>query len=267
MTTAEGDAQRDFRLRRRVLFDEVAELYAATRPGYPPEIVDDVISAAGLQPGSAVLEIACGTGQLTASLAGRGFALTAIDIGPSMVAAAQRALGPSAATFLVTSFEDLDAPAGSFDLIVCATAFHWIDPAVRFTKAARLLRPGGWLALLSTGEGYDDPVGAALRQMWIDRSPDGGAWARHAPPKDAELIHASGLFEPAIKRDHMRRTTMPVDAMLGLENTRSNSLSWPPEERAEFTAQLRQVLAGRAEVELTQHTGLAMARLAAAREG
>jgi SAM-dependent methyltransferase len=257
----ESDEQRDFRLRRRVLFDEVAGLYAATRAGYPAEIVDELIGTAGLRPGSAVLEIACGTGQLTASLAGRGFALTAIDIGPSMVAEAQRALGPSAARFLVSSFEDLAAPADSFDLIVCATAFHWIDPAVRFTKAARLLRPGGWLALLSTGEGYDDPVGAALRQMWIDRSTDGGAWTRLARPTDADLINTSGLFEPAIKRDHVRRTTMPVDAVLGLENTRSNSLSWPPEERAQFTAQLRQLLAGRSEVELTQHTELAMGQL------
>ncbi len=258
--TAESDVQRARRHRQRVLFDEVAELYAATRSGYPPEIVDFVIRTAGLAPGSAVLELGCGTGQLTASLAGRGFELTALDIGPSLVAAAQRALGGPGVTFVVSSFEDFAAADGTFDLIVCATAFHWIDPEVRFSKAARLLRPGGWLALVGTGERYDDPVGAALRQLWITRSDDGGAWARHPQPTDADSINGSGLFEPAVVQAHQRRAAMPASAVVGIENTRATALSWPAEERAEFTAQLRDLLAGCAGVQLTQRTSLAMAR-------
>jgi ubiquinone/menaquinone biosynthesis C-methylase UbiE len=258
--TAESVGQRDRRRRQRVLFDEVADLYAATRSGYPREIVDFAIRTAGLGPGSAVLEVACGTGQLTASLAGRGFALTALDVGPSLVAAAQRALGTSEVTFVVSSFEDFAAPDGSFDLIVCATAFHWIDPEVRFSKAARLLRPGGWLALLGTGERYDDPVGAALRQLWITRSDDGGAWARQPQLTEADSINGSGLFEPAIGQTHQRRTTMSASAVVGIENTRATALSWPAEEREGFTAQLRELLAGRSEVRLTRQTSLTMAR-------
>jgi ubiquinone/menaquinone biosynthesis C-methylase UbiE len=258
----ESDAGRDRRHQQRVLFDEVADLYTATRSGYPDELVDLALRTAGLEPGSVVLEIACGTGQLTASLAGRGFDLTAIDIGPSMVAAARQAVGP-AATFLVSSFEDFTAPARRFDLIICATAFHWIDPEVRFTKAARLLRPGGWLALLGTGEGYDDPVGAGLRQLWLEHSRDGGAWAREPQLTDPEAIKDSGLFDPPIGQSHLRRTTMPADAVLGLENTRSTTLSWPAAEREEFTAQLRALLAGQDEVELSQHAWLTMAKVAA----
>jgi SAM-dependent methyltransferase len=257
---AENAVQRGRRHRQRVLFDEVPELYAATRSGYPREIVDAVVRTAGLAPGSAVLEVGCGTGQLTASLAGRGFELTALDIGPSLVAAARRALGAPEVTFVVSSFEDFAAPAGSFDLIVCATAFHWIDPEVRFSQAARLLRPGGWLALLGTGERYDDPLGAALRQLWITRSDDGGAWAREPRLTDADSISGSGLFEPPVAQTHQRRRTMSASAVVGIENTRSTALSWPAEERVEFTAQLRGLLAGCAEVQLTQQTFLTMAR-------
>lgn len=256
----ESGAQRGRRHRWRVLFDEVADLYAATRSGYPPEIVDFAIRTAGLVPGSAVLEVGCGTGQLTASLAGRGFALTALDIGPSLVAAARRALGAPAVTFVVSSFEDFAAPDGSFDLIVSATAFHWIDPEVRFGKAARLLRPGGWLALLRTSERYDDPVGAALLQLWITRSDDSGAWARQPRLTDAGSINGSALFEPAVVKTHQRRRAMSAAAVTGIENTRATALSWPAEERQEFTAQLGALLAGRAEVQLTQRTSLAMAR-------
>jgi ubiquinone/menaquinone biosynthesis C-methylase UbiE len=142
----ESAAQRGRRRRQRVLFDEVADLYAATRSGYPREIVDFAVGTAGLAPGSAVLEVGCGTGQLTASLVGRGFELTALDIGPALVAAAQRALGAPEVTFLVSSFEDFAAPDGSFDLIVCATAFHWIDPrqSRRPISAGRLCPPARW---------------------------------------------------------------------------------------------------------------------------
>ncbi len=258
--TAENDVQRGRRHRQRVLFDDVAELYAATRSGYPAEIVDFAIRTAGLVPGAAVLEVGCGTGQLTASLVGRGFEVTALDIGPSLVAAAQLALGASAATFVASSFEDFAAPEGSFDLIVCATAFHWIDPDVRFSKSARLLRPGGWLALLGTGERYDDPVGAGLLHLWITRSDDRGAWARQPQLTDADGINGSGLFEPAIVQTHQRRATMSAGTVVGIENTRATALSWPREERQEFTAQLRELLADRAEVQLTQQTSLTMAR-------
>jgi len=135
----------------------------------------------------------------------------------------------------------------------------WIDPEVRFSKAARLLHPGGWLALLGTEESYDDPVGAALRQLWITRSKDGGAWARQRLT-DADSINGSGLFEPPVEQIHQRRTTMPASAVVGIENTRATVLSWPADEREEFTAQLRELLAGRAEVQLTQQTSLTMAK-------
>jgi ubiquinone/menaquinone biosynthesis C-methylase UbiE len=263
--TAESDVQRGRRHRQRVLFDEVADLYAATRSGYPSEIVDFAIRTAGLEHGSVVLEVGCGTGQLTASLAGRGFELTALDIGPSLVAAARRALGAAAVTFVASSFEDFAAPDASIDLIVCATAFHWIDPEVRFSKAARLLRPGGWLALMGTEERYDDPLGAALLQLWITRSEDSGAWARQPRLTDADSINGSGLFEPAIVQTHQRRTTMRASAVVGIENTRATALSWPTEAREEFTAQLRELLAGWAEVQLTQRTSLTMARCLGAR--
>ena len=91
--TAESQAQRREREQRRTLFDSVAELYDAARQGYPAEIVDAVLANAAVGRGGAVLEIGCGTGQLTRQLAGRELRLTAIDIGPAMVE-----VGPSDCT-------------------------------------------------------------------------------------------------------------------------------------------------------------------------
>jgi hypothetical protein len=70
------------------------------------------------------------------------FNLTAIDIGPSMIAAAQHRLDASATSFQIASFEDFAAAEASFDLVVSGTAFHWIDPEIKFRKSAQLCRMG-----------------------------------------------------------------------------------------------------------------------------
>lgn len=108
-----------------------------------------------------MLEIGCGTGQFTRQLAGRAFKLTAIDIGAAMVRAAQRNVADVTARFQVC------ADSGPFDLIVSATAFHWIDPGLGLAKTAGLPRPGGWLALLTTGERYPEPLQGRLHDLWV----------------------------------------------------------------------------------------------------
>jgi SAM-dependent methyltransferase len=258
--TEETEQERSRRHRQRALFDGVAELYEATRPGYPAEIVDFVTATAGVGQASPVLEVGCGTGQLTRDLARHGVDLTAIDIGPAMVAGARSRLEGSAVSFQVSSFEDFAAAESSFDLIISATAFHWIDPEVRFRKSARLLRPGGWLALLAVGERYDAPFDAVLRRMWVARSED-KAWAARKPPADADAIAASGLFDRPVERSHQRRTTVAAETVIGVENTRATSLSWPDDVRQEFTRELRSRLGSQSEVPLTLHAALAMARV------
>jgi ubiquinone/menaquinone biosynthesis C-methylase UbiE len=256
---AETEQQRIRRRRQRTLFDSVAQLYEDTRPGYPAEIVEFLTATAGVGPGSIVLEVGCGTGQLTRDLAPCGFDLTAIDIGPAMIATARHDLA-DAVSFQVCSFEDFAATDSSFDLIVCATAFHWIDPEVRFRKSARLLRPGGWLALINTGERYDDPVGAALHRMWVARSED-KAWSARKAPDDADAILGSGMFGEPVQRAFHRRTTMSAEAVIGVENTRAVTLSWPAVAREAFTAELRSHLDSLAQVPLTLHAALTMARV------
>ena len=224
------------------------------------EIVEFMVATAALRGGSAVLEVGCGTGQLTEQLAPHGFDLTAIDIGASMIAAARRRLDGRAVSFQVVSFEDFGASDTSFDLVVSATAFHWVDPEVGFAKAARLLRAGGWLAVLTTGEHYDDPFGAALLEMWIARSDD-GAWARRPKLTDAEIIATTGLFDSPVERTHSQSMVLPREVGIGVENTRATSLSWPEAVRAAFNEELRRHLGPRPEVGLSQETSLTMAQV------
>ncbi|GAA3802823.1 class I SAM-dependent methyltransferase [Streptomyces phyllanthi] len=135
----------------RDTFNEAAELYDRARPRYPRALVEELAGQVGLGPGTRVLEIAPGTGQLTVPLADSGCHLTAVELGPALAEVARRNLRPFPhARVEVADFEQWPLPVEPFDLVVCATAFHWLDPAVRVPKVGRALRPGGMFALVTT---------------------------------------------------------------------------------------------------------------------
>lgn len=141
------------RLALRATFDEDAQRYDRARPTYP-DVVFDAISARLPQPGGRtprVLEIGCGTGQATRPLAERGYRVLAVDLGVDMVEVARRNLAKFPQVEVVRAdAEQWDPPSTGFDLVLSATAFHWLDPASRFARVASWLRPGGLLALIQT---------------------------------------------------------------------------------------------------------------------
>jgi SAM-dependent methyltransferase len=129
------------------VFDGVAKAYDELRPGYPAELVDAAMERGGLSAGSRVLEV--GTGKLTELLAERGLVVDAVDPGPNMIEAARKRVGPTdAVRFHLGRFEDLELPENAYAALFSATAFHWLDPTVSWSKAASHLAPGGLLALL-----------------------------------------------------------------------------------------------------------------------
>lgn len=122
-------------------FDAMADDYDQSRPGYPDELVRR------LEPPGDVVEVGCGSGQLTADLLRRGHRVVAMDPGAQLLALARRRCPQ--ARFVLGRFEDADLEPAAFDLVAAATSFHWVRPDVAYDKAASLLRPGGRLALLS----------------------------------------------------------------------------------------------------------------------
>jgi SAM-dependent methyltransferase len=255
--TTERDGQRRKREQQRVLFNGSAELYDATRLGYPAALVEAALTTAAAGAGAAVLEVGCGTGQLTQQLAGRGLDVTVIDIGARMPEAARRNVPDPAVRFQASSFEDFTGD-GPFDLIVSATAWHWVDPSVGWAKAARLLRPGGWLALLTTGEHYHEPFLAQLRGLWMRYSRQ-SAWADR--PAWAAGLRGSSLFGEPVEARHTRALRLPAETVIGVERTRATFLSYSEQDQAGFTADLRALLEPASDVDLTQETLLAMAQV------
>jgi SAM-dependent methyltransferase len=135
----------------RTTFGQDAELYDRWRPAYPPQLFTDLAALADLGPHARVLEIGCGTGQATLPLARRGCQVLAMDLSPDMAAVARRDLAPFPnVTVVAAAFEDWQPGDRTFDAVISATAFHWLDPDVRMIKTADVLRPGGALGIVST---------------------------------------------------------------------------------------------------------------------
>jgi SAM-dependent methyltransferase len=156
-------AEQSTRDRGRV-FDDVAEAYGRHRPTYPDALVDQACAAAGLGPGAEVLEIGCGTGQLTHSLLARGLRVTAVEPGQQLIARARERLdGAGDVRFVNARLEDVSLPRARYSAVFAASAIHWIDPDVSWRKMADALVDGGSLALLSHF-GLDDPRSAEDQQ-------------------------------------------------------------------------------------------------------
>ena len=102
-----------------------------------------------MRAGSRVLEIGCGTGQLSVPLAQLDVELVAVELGPNLAAIARRNLADFPAVQVdVGEFETWPLPAEPFDCVVSAGALHWIAPSVRLAKPARALKPGGTLVIV-----------------------------------------------------------------------------------------------------------------------
>jgi SAM-dependent methyltransferase len=131
------------------VFDEIAAEYDRHRPAYPDELIDQACRLAGIGSGDPVLEVGCGSGQLTRSLAGRGLQVTALEPGARLLSLARQNLaGAGDVKFVNARFEDARLARGRFRAVFSASAFHWADPEVSWQRAADVLAPGGTLALV-----------------------------------------------------------------------------------------------------------------------
>ncbi len=146
------------------VFNEVAEAYDRHRPTYPDALIDRACEVAGLGPGATVLEIGCGTGQLTRSLLARGLRVTAIEPGERLIAQARDQLGNAGEVeFVNRRLEQALLPHAHYSAAFSASAIHWVDPDVGWRTTADALADRGTLALVSYF-GLQEPRSAGDQQ-------------------------------------------------------------------------------------------------------
>jgi len=253
------------RERLRQTFDTVAGDYQGARPEYPAELYDTLIELTGVRPETdALCEVGSASGKATLPLARQGFAITCVELGAALAAEARRNLaGFERVTVVNADFETWQPAAGeTFGLVFAATAWHWIDPAVKYRKAASLLRPGGHVAFWEAVHVIPDDGDPFFREIQdvYDEIGEGlpGEWVTSTAetlPSFAAEIAASGLFiDTVIRRFQWEIRYSAVDYIRLLE-TFSGHIAMEPWQRDRLYGEIRRRLAQRPDGLVRRHWG------------
>lgn len=212
----------------RATFDDAPELYDQVRPVCPAQVFDDLLTLAHLREGMRVVEIGCGTGQATLPLAERGLAIVCVELGRQLAEFTRRKLAAFPNVAIVNaSFEAWDAGNARFDGVVVFKAFHWIDPDLRFTKSAQLLRDDGALAVVGSQFVLPDNADPFLAEAQEDYDAiRGGPEGEPPPHPDAvgdlrEEIEESGYFHGFTVRRYLWNMSYTADEYITLLSTSS----------------------------------------------
>lgn len=215
-----------------------ALIYEQTRPGYSKRAVEFLAQEFELRPGRIVVDVGAGTGKLTRDLLPFGAKVLAVEPVPSM-RTVFRAFVPGARVMNGTA-EHLPLPDHSVDLITAGQSWHWFDQRKALREFARVLRPGGGVALLYN---FQDARAIWVLRVWKDlglRPPRIPGYRR--PP-----------IAVSVRRDvrytRIRRLVFPEPTEVQTPAqvlARIGSVSWfsarPRRERAMILARARELL-------------------------
>ena len=169
-----------------------------------------------------------GTGKATRPFAERGYELICLDIGADLIAVAKERLeGFPNVSFVERAFEEWESDE-KFDLVISATAFHWVDPKVRYLKASEVLKSNGFLAIFSNQHIRKDEGFFVETQGLYDRY--------YLPLTKNRPTHATnfpgvGAFQDPIKRVYPWTQTYSSEQYIKLLSTYSDHIALPGENR------------------------------------
>lgn len=224
----------------------MAAAYDRFRPGYPDELVDEVLAYAD-RPVRTALEIGAGTGKATRVFASRGIAVTATDPDAAMLEELRKHVPATVAT-VQGAFEDLPLTT-TYDLVFAAAALHWTEPVGRWSRVAALLKPGGTFASFGGQLHLADPeVEAAVRAARAPYLADDEFPSPDGTPADSPMqwpgteLTRSDLFADVRQSMIERRPTMSARDYVGHLATVSAYLELPAGVREDMLARILDVL-------------------------
>jgi len=191
-------------------FGNTAREYELGRPEWPDELIDRVVGELGLGPDATVLDLAAGTGKLTRALVPRFSHVIAVEPDDAMREVLEEVVPEAEA--LAGHAEAIPLEADSVDAVFTAEAFHWFAGPLTVAQIARILRPGGGLAIfwnVEFGEAeptMGDAVEAALDEAFARGGAPGlqkvlsGAWREPLEASDFGPLHEAEI-EREIRRD------------------------------------------------------------------
>jgi len=228
-------------------FDGIAELYDIYRPGYPRELIEDIIRISGVQPTDRILEIGSGTGKATVLFAQKGYSILCLEPGQNLVKVATRKLATySRVKFVKARFEEWDSPPEKFDLVISAQALHWVPEEVRYEKSAYVLKPHGYLAAFwNMYPGMEGNIRQELDQVYRRRVPE---LVKAKIPFNtliesrANSLRLSPFFGKVVTKKYPWSVRYSTSEYLGLLNTYSDHLRLSEQRRSELLREIAAVI-------------------------
>jgi ubiquinone/menaquinone biosynthesis C-methylase UbiE len=243
-------------------FGRAAQDYERGRPGWPEPLLDVVVGELGLGPGSAVLDLAAGTGKLTRQLVPRVGHVVAVEPDEAMLAVLAEVV-PEAEP-LAGSAEAIPLPDDAVDAVFLAEAFHWFASDETVAEIARVLRPRGALVVMWNTQNQHDPPFPEEANRIIEESIERGG----APGMSRILSGAwreplaRSRFEELRERQFDREESTTRDQRIAYLLSVSSIASQPEAARVELAEKLRE-LAPDVPYRRLLHTDLYWTRLAA----
>ena len=208
-------------------FGAVADVYERGRPSYPAEAIDWLIPARAQR----VADVGAGTGKLTRQLRERGLDVIAVEPSAGMREELLRAV--PGVPVLAGTGEQIPLADGIVDAVIVAQAWHWVDPERAVPEAARVLVPGGRLALLWNRRVEDEEWVADLSTIIGSRGTPGSG--RHFP-------EIGPPFGPVERRSVDWVYRLSRAEMIDWVASRSYVITLPDERRHDVLGQVRDLL-------------------------
>ena len=234
----------------KTTFNTASTLYEEIRPGYPEKLIQDVIDLSGLKNHSRILEVGCGTGKATRPFAERGYELVCLDIGADLIVVAREKLKefPNV-SFIEQAFEAWKSE-DKFNLVISATAFHWVDPNVRYLKASKVLRSGGSLAVFSNQhvrkeEGFFAESQSLYDQYYLPLTADRPTHTTDFPGVEA--------FQDPIKRVYPWTQTYSSEQYIKLLDTYSGHIALPDKNKRLLFEGITDLIETKYDGQITKH--------------
>jgi SAM-dependent methyltransferase len=212
-------------------FARSADAYERGRPDYPEAAVRHVVGLLGAD--AAVLDLAAGTGKLTRPLLAAGLRVIAVE-----PVAEMRAALPAEARALEGTAEAIPLVDGSVDAVTVGQAFHWFDGDAALGEIARVLRPGGLLALLWNRRVDDDPVNRAIEEII---APQRGDVPTHRGDAWRAAFERTSLFGPLAAEVFDNVLEQDADGLEARVGSISFIASLDPAERASVLERARAI--------------------------
>src|SRR5438093_8988159 len=222
----------------KTTFNRNALLYDRARPRYPEKLFEDLVVLADLGNNSLLLEIGCGTGQATLPWPSGDIASYAWSWGTTWRAwraGSWRGFRPLESS---TPRSRTGTQGGArFDLVYAAQAWHWLDPEISYRKAAQVLEPGGFLAIIDGEHAFPqnaDRFFFDIQDVYkaIGEDIDDEPWPPPLPedvPDMRDEVDATGLFGDFQSRRYVWELSYTADQYVDLLNSFSGHIAMETE--------------------------------------